>query len=101
MRFTAVVLVGLVACADVTSPEEFVSLVDASRSCGSADTCVLAGSSACTCATPVNANDEAAVNEAAAQVECEGATVMDGGGCPPAHDGLRCDSGRCVSDQSP
>jgi hypothetical protein len=82
-------------CHDVTTPEQFQELVDASRECGAGDGCVLAGAGECTCDTPVRASESEAVAVAAAEVECEGATITCSG-----QDNLRCEAGRCISDQS-
>jgi hypothetical protein len=91
-----VTLLVLAACADVTTPEEYVEIVEGSRACAADGECVLAGSGACTCAAPVNAAEAARVDEAAAEVDCKGATVE----CPSQGD-VRCNAGRCVSAESP
>jgi len=85
----------LVGCA-ATSPEELAQIVDEARACEDGDVCELAGSGACTCATPVNADAVATVDEAAADVDCQGAMVE----CV-SHTNLRCEDGRCRSDESP
>ena len=82
------------ACSN-TTPEEYVELVESSRACGADGECVLAGAGECTCAAPVNKSDAEEVQEAADDVECEGAVVR----CP-AHNNVRCEAGRCVSDES-
>ena len=79
-----------------TSPEEFVEIVEEARSCQDGDSCELAGEGPCTCPTPVNASAVASVDEAAMDVACEGA-VAD---CV-SHQNIRCEDGRCRSDESP
>ncbi len=91
----AVICVGLCSCDD-TTPQQYVELVEDSRGCSADGECALAGSGDCTCAAPVNTNSADAVNEAACEVECEGAVVE----CP-GHSNIRCEAGRCVSDESP
>jgi hypothetical protein len=89
-------LVAAVGCHDVTSPQEYVDLVEASRACSVDAECVLAGAGDCTCPAPVNASEAATVDEAAAEVDCRDVTIE----CP-AHSGLHCAAGRCVSPESP
>lgn len=79
-----------------TTPEELVELVEDSRACGGDGECALAGGGLCTCEQPVNSAEVEEVNEAAEDVECEGATAD----CP-GHNNIRCEAGRCVSDESP
>jgi hypothetical protein len=84
------------ACADHVSPEELAEIVEGARSCGAADSCVLAGAGPCTCATPVRAAAAADVDAAVADVECEGAVARCAG-----HANVRCEGGRCISDPPP
>lgn len=79
-----------------TSPEELAEIVEEARACREGDTCRLAGAGQCTCATPVNESAVARVDEAAGDVDCEGAVVE----CVD-HQNLRCEDGRCRSDESP
>ena len=83
----------LAACGSDISLQEYAGIVEASRSCSEGDTCVLAGSGQCTCATPVNASRWESVEDAAADVECNGAQVE----CP-THERVRCEANRCRSD---
>ena len=85
------------ACDDM-SAQQYADLVDEARACAAADTCVLAGEGACTCATPVNASEEGAINEAADDFDCEKVETADR--CT-AHSNIRCEAGRCISDESP
>lgn len=91
----AVMALGIFGCAG-TSPEELVDIVEEARACEEGDSCELAGGGTCTCAMPVNAEATERVEEAAADVDCEGAMVE----CI-SHSNVRCEDGRCVSDESP
>ena len=93
-----IMLVLAASCDDVTSPEDYVALVEDARSCSSDDQCLLAGGGPCTCQVPINGDNEEAITEAASQVECNEVQTTD---CAEAHDNVRCQEGRCVSDQSP
>jgi hypothetical protein len=79
-----------------TSPEEYVEIVEEARLCDEGDVCELAGGGTCICPMPVNGAAVDSVEEAAADVDCEGAVVE----CV-SHSNLRCEEGRCVSDESP
>ncbi len=84
------------ACNDVT-PQGYVELVEGSRECAANTDCVLAGEGMCTCASPINKSAEAEVTEAATDVDCKNVTST----MCPAHANLRCESNRCVTDDSP
>lgn len=90
-------LVGLSLSACGITPEGYVELVEGSRACSADAECVLGGEGTCTCAAPINQSHLEEVTEAAADVDCEHATTT----MCPAHDNLRCDAGRCVTDGSP
>jgi hypothetical protein len=92
-RFALFVL--LAACSE-TAPSEFVELVEASRGCSATEECTVAGGGECTCATPVNVGAVEEIDEAAGEVECEGATIS----CAD-NANVRCEAGRCISDGSP
>ncbi|MEQ9320872.1 MAG: hypothetical protein RIF41_17050 [Polyangiaceae bacterium] len=89
-------LAAMASACTATSPEELAEIVDEARACQDGDVCELAGGGQCTCATPVNADAAARVDEAAADVDCEGAMVE----CV-SHQNVRCEDGRCRSDESP
>jgi hypothetical protein len=84
------------ACDDVT-PQSYVELVESSRECSADTDCVLAGEGGCTCASPINMSAQEEVTEAAAELDCENVTTT----MCPAHDNLRCEADRCVTDGSP
>jgi predicted class III extradiol MEMO1 family dioxygenase len=88
-------LAGFTAC-NATTPEEYAQIVDDARACSDGDSCVLAGTSDCVCPTPVNASQADRVNTAAGDVDCNGAIAE----CI-AHTNVRCEAGRCKSDESP
>jgi hypothetical protein len=75
------------------SQEEFQQKVDEAMACSSGDTCVLAGSSQCLCARPVNASKAAEISSSAQDVCCHGGVVD----CV-AFRNPRCENGRCVAD---
>ena len=87
-----------VACGGCTgtSPEEYAEIIEEARACDEGDVCELAGAGACTCAMPVNSESVDRVETAAGDVDCEGAVAE----CI-SHSNLRCEEGRCVSDESP
>jgi hypothetical protein len=87
----------LSACGGMNA-QEYFDLVEEARPCAAGDTCVLAGVSACTCATPVNASQEEEITEAADDFDCEKVETSDR--CS-AHTNVRCEAGRCISDESP
>lgn len=77
------------------SPEAFHAQVEEARQCDSGDTCVLAGSARCLCATPVNASRAQEVDDLASQVEC-GNLVVD---CVLYEiESVRCEANRCTAD---
>lgn len=86
----------LLACDEVT-PEGYVELVEGARGCSADTDCVLAGEGGCTCASPVNVSSREEVDESAAGLDCEHVTTT----MCPAHENLRCEAGRCVTDDSP
>jgi len=73
--------------------EEFTQQREEAAACSPGDTCVLAGSSQCLCAGPVNAAKAAEIEAAAKEVCCGGAVVD----CV-SFTNLRCENGRCVAD---
>ena len=92
----ALFLLTLAACDDVT-PEGYVELVEGSRQCAADAECVLAGAGECTCDAPIHADSREEVEAASMEVECERVTTT----MCPAHDNLRCEANRCVTDGSP
>jgi hypothetical protein len=74
--------------------ERFEDIRREAAACTEGDSCVSAGSGACTCSAPVNASKAAFIVEAAKSVDCRGRAVD----CAPALQNLRCESGRCVGD---
>jgi hypothetical protein len=78
---------------DSLSPADLQLVIEESQACEPGDTCVLAGSSRCTCAVPVNAEHKERVDKAAAEIDCQGATVR----CT-AQENLRCENGKCTAD---
>lgn len=88
-------------CAERVSAAELVEIVEGARACEGADSCALAGAGPCTCASPVRVDQAARVDEAAAGVECEGVVLPTENLACAAHGGLRCEAGRCVSDDAP
>jgi hypothetical protein len=76
-----------------TTREELLDLLEESRACAPGDTCVLAGSSTCTCASPVNARHLEEINDATESVNC-GGIIVD---CV-AFQNPRCEEGVCVAD---
>ena len=91
-----VMALALHACGGMNA-QEYSDLVEEARPCAAGDTCVLAGVSACTCATPVNTSREGEINEAADDFDCEKVETSDR--CS-AHTNVRCEAGRCISDES-
>jgi hypothetical protein len=89
-------LLCVTAACDTTTPEEYAHIVEQARPCTDGDSCVLAGSSDCVCPTPVNATEQERVSMAATEVDCNGAIAE----CI-AHTNVRCEGGRCISDESP
>lgn len=88
-------LPAILGACTATSPEEFAAIVEEARACQDGDGCQLAGGGQCTCDTPVNDDAVARIDEAAADVDCEGAVVE----CT-SHQNVRCEDGRCRSDES-
>ncbi len=87
-------LVLLAFCASACMTEDsFYKMREESSSCGSADTCTLAGSSSCICAAPVRSSEAANIDAAARQVSCGGKMVKCQSLVNP-----RCEAGRCVAD---
>lgn len=90
-RFALLVLVlSLSSCG--LSLDEFYDLVEQSRACAPGEECVLAGSSQCTCQTPVNEKHRERIDEAATEVRCGGAMVE----CA-YFETVACEGGRCVA----
>lgn len=89
-RFPLLVLVLFLSSCGL-SRDEFYDLVEQSRACGPGEECVLAGSSQCTCPTPVNEKHRERIEEAAAEVRCGGAMVD----CA-FFESVACEAGRCV-----
>jgi hypothetical protein len=75
------------------SEEEFAVQREEAAACSPGDTCVLAGSAQCLCATPVNASKAAEIDSSAEDVCCGGKLVD----CV-AFTNLRCENGKCVGD---
>ncbi|MDY7226763.1 hypothetical protein [Hyalangium rubrum] len=73
--------------------EELSQEKEDAQACEPGDTCVLAGSSQCTCASPVNASKAKEIDSMADNVCCYGSAVD----CV-AYTNPRCENGRCVAD---
>lgn len=74
------------------SVAELDELVAEARSCEAGDTCVLAGSSQCTCPRSVNQKRAAEVDELASRVACGGMMVECASPGTPV-----CENGSCVA----
>ena len=85
----------LAACDDAT-PEDYRDLAESSRGCAATEECVLVGAGECTCDTPINRSAEEDLRETADNIDCQYVTIS----CP-AHENLRCEAGRCITDASP
>ncbi len=90
-------LAGVIAGASLfgcgLSLEAYAEQVEEARVCVEGDECVLAGAGQCACLTAVNASEEEAINEAAMDLDCNGAQVECATVTNP-----RCEAGRCVAD---
>jgi hypothetical protein len=95
-RAAAVALSALLCGCTQASPGDYRDLVEASRGCAGDSDCVLAGAGPCTCDAPVNQAAADDVATTAAEVDCQGATIA----CPE-NANLRCEAGRCVTDDDP
>src|SRR5262245_45903832 len=88
------VLLCAAACEDSSmSRDDFDHMVQLAQRCEPGDTCVLAGSGACTCAVAVNAEEAESIDEAVEDVDCEGTTVICAQFTNP-----RCEDNICVAD---
>ena len=92
----SLLLIGMVVACDEVTAESYADLVERSRGCAETSECVLAGGGQCTCAQPVNASAVPEIESAVEDLDCEGAVVDCDG-----NDNVRCEAGRCISDQSP
>lgn len=89
LRFIAALCVVLGCAPSVADLDE---LVAEARSCEAADTCVLAGSSQCTCPRTVNQKRASEVDELASRVACGGMRVECASPGTPL-----CENGSCVA----
>ena len=76
------------------SAEELQQIIEESKACAPADTCILAGGGQCRCAQPINAKHKARVEQAVADYDCDGLMVKCMG-----NTNVRCEASRCVSDR--
>lgn len=92
-------LVAVVGTSGCLSREEYAAMVEAARTCEPTDTCVLTRHDvavSCDCPVPVRASEVANIEAAARSLACGGVTAK----CVPwTETNLRCEAGRCVSDQ--
>src|SRR5687768_16679398 len=96
MRLFALLALTLVTCGDADSftRDDLLQVINDARACDPGDSCILAGSSQCTCQMPINAESEDDVTAAAEQVDCEGRIVQCVGWT-----NLRCEDGLCIADE--